>query len=305
MTPDSDDIERHYRRLRESAGLLDLGAWAVLRLRGPDTGSFLQGIATQDLSDPEPGRARITLFLTEKGRPLALAWVALEADGTAATVIADEGARPLLREHCERFLVMEDVEISAPDPAPRLLGVAGPERATLLARIATQIAGSIAFASDPLSFLLAPEGAAEPTTGELAPAEAFEAWRLAVGLPRTGVDFDLQRIATELSLPEAISMTKGCYVGQEVVARTSNRGQVRRHRAGFRFACGAAPIPPRAEIRAGEAAAGFVTSSAAEPGTGDAIAMGYVSAELPAEATLRLVLAEGRSEELRPAAWPA
>ena len=254
---------------------MDLSAWTVIRLHGPDTRAFLQGLATQDLENPaavaiasSTGAALLSLFLSEKGRPVALGWVSVAPDGKSAWVLADEGSPGVLRAHFERFRVMEDVEFEGPEGTPRVIGVIGPERATLLDQLAVPISGVIGIAADPISFLLAP-GDRAFVSGPFVHPATFEAWRLATGIPRAGIDFDSDRIATELSLPEAISMTKGCYVGQEVVSRTSNRGQVRRRRVGFRFAWSGSPIPARAEIRAGEAIAGYVTSSCS--GTRDRI----------------------------------
>jgi len=226
---------------------------------------FLQGMATQDLASATPDRAAQTLFLTEKGRPVALAWVVLDTDGASTWVIADEGARNTLRPHFERFRIMEDVEFEGPDGVPPVIGVAGPSRSMRALALAAENRGARAINADPLSFVLLGREAVpkEDAVAAVLPpplrmpasahTDAAEAWRISVGLPRTGVDFDLDRIATELSLPGAISDAKGCYVGQEVVARTSNRGQVRRHRVGFRFQWSGTQPPFRAELLAGGA----------------------------------------------------
>src|SRR5437773_4750731 len=121
-----------YRALRESAGAVDLSAWTVLRLRGPDTRAFLQGLASQDLESARPGTALPSFFLNEKGRPVALAWVEMGEGGSSALVFADEGARSSLRAHFERFRIMEDVEIEGPDGMPPLVGIAGPDRNRIL-----------------------------------------------------------------------------------------------------------------------------------------------------------------------------
>lgn len=287
MTTPADD----YRLLREGAMTLDLSSWCVVRVTGADAREFLQGMATQDLASATPDRAAQTLFLTEKGRPVALAWVVLDTDGISTWVIADEGARSSLRPHFERFRIMEDVEFEGPDGMPPLIGVAGPTRSTRALALSAENRGARAVNADPLSFVLL-GGEAVPNEDPVAAAlpppfrtiasahtDAAEAWRISVGLPRTGVDFDLDRIATELSLPGAISHAKGCYVGQEVVARTSNRGQVRRHRVGFRFPWSGAKPPFRAELLAGGATVGYLTTAAPEPGSGDGLGMGYATAE--------------------------
>ena len=223
-----------YRALHEGAAMVDLGSWTVLELLGNETRAFLQGIASQEFDPaPPPSRATRTLFLTEKGRPVAHAWVAFErqpedpmrpADPETAWVLSDPGARDSLRPHLERFRVMEDVEFRGPDDMPRLLGVAGPERDRLAGATASRIPGAVAIRGEPLSFVLAPSDHEAASLGPFVDAGAFEAWRIEVGLPYQGLDFDTERIATELSLPEAISMTKGCYVGQEVIIRVLHRG---------------------------------------------------------------------------------
>ena len=277
MTATQNSID-DYRSLREDTAPLDLGSWCVLKLTGSETREFLQGMATQDLAAGGPQQASRSLFLNEKGRPVAQAWVLVEPTGTEAVVIADEGARATLRPHFERFRIMEDVEFEGPEGMPRLIGWAGPHREEGVTQFAAANSASRVVHAEPLSFVLLPE--TERALPAFAHSEAVEAWRLAIGLPRTGVDFDLDRIATELNLPEAISFTKGCYVGQEVVARTSNRGQVRRRRVGFRFDWPGSTPPAKAEIRSEGAPAGFLTSAAREPGSGEGIGMGYLSVEL-------------------------
>ena len=302
------DAAADYRSLRESFCSVDLSAWTVLRLRGPDTRAFLQGLASQDLESARAGAALPSFFLNEKGRPVALAWVELGEEGSSALVISDEGARSSLRAHFERFRIMEDVEIEGPDGMPPLIGIAGPSRSELLREIAGPMPGAVSIESEDLSFLLPPPGpaAASPRTASqpFADPASFEAWRLAIGIPRTGIDIDLDRIATELSFPGAISLTKGCYVGQEIVARTSNRGQVRRHRVGFRFDWDGRPIAARTELRAGGVAAGYVTSTAPEPGTDQGIGMGYLTAEALGSSAEVDAIEGSTTRRVRPSPWP-
>jgi len=290
VTSPETRLAEEYRALRDAAGVVDLSRWTVIQLLGSETRSFLQGTATQDFETaPPPGRAVPTLFLTEKGRPVAHAWVAFgaPADGEPKTpqepvtawLLADEGCRDLLRPHLERFRVMEDVEIKGPEETPRLLGVAGPERDPLAGAIASKIPGSFAIHAEPLSFVLTSPDASPSNLAPFVDPRAFEAWRIREGIPYQGIDFDAERIATELSLPDAISLTKGCYVGQEVVARTSIRGKVRRQRIGFRFPWGSEPFPKGTQLRSGGMDAGFVTSVTQEPGTREGLGMGYLSTE--------------------------
>jgi folate-binding protein YgfZ len=306
-----------YRALRDGAAAIDLSAWTALGLQGPDTRSFLHGVTTQDLEHLANGEAAPALVLTEKGRALALVWIGF-VEGTAAPgaatspagavsfayVLAEEAARETLRSHFERFRVMENVEFTGPAGMPRLLGVAGPGRADLVSGIVSVIHGAVALRGDPLSFALVPADTPVISFPAFAGESAVEAWRLAVGIPRAGIDFDAERIATELALPQAISMTKGCYVGQEVVARTATRGHVRRHRVGFRFRWEGEPIARGTELRAGGRVAGHVTSTAAEPGTGEGLGMGFLSDEALATPVDVLAVVGARSTHVHILPWP-
>src|SRR5258705_622844 len=262
--PATYSVERlaeEYRALRDAAAVVDLTGWTVLEITGSETRDFLQGTATQDFVTPpapaaSPGAASRALFLTEKGRPVAHAWIAfggaapVGSEPRSAWILADPGARSGLRPHLERFRIMEDVEFRGPGELPVPYGVAGPERDPLAQAIASKTDGALAIRAEPLSFVLVPAGAAAAVPATVDP-RAFEAWRIRAGLPFQGIDFDLDRIATEITVPEAISMSKGCYVGQEVVARTAHRGKLRRQRAGFRFPWNGEPIPKGTEIRSG------------------------------------------------------
>ncbi len=283
--------------------LLDLRDWGVLRLEGPDALEFLQGVATQDLAALEPGRALQTLFLSEKGRPIALAWVARDAGG-AFRLFVEPGGRDALPGHFDRLRVMEEVSIVGPGGMPALFAAAGSDRDAAAHAWAGAHAGAEAIAGDPLTFLVPPPGGAAPAPSTLASSEEREAWRIAVGIPRAGVDFDEQRIATELSLDAAISLTKGCYVGQEVVARTTHRGAVRRRRIGFRYPGRAGVLPRGTPLRAGGVAAGHVTSSTLEPGTGRGLGMGFLSAEALENPVEVLAIQDTVTTHLEVAPWP-
>ena len=304
-TPSVERLAEEYRALRDAAAVIDLEPWTVLRLTGKDAREFLQGTATQDFGTPSSsGAGARTLFLTEKGRPVAHAWIAFVRDPDAAWVIADPQVRSSLRPHLERFRIMEDVEIEGPDGLPRLLGIAGPERDPLAQAFAAKIAGAFAIRSEPLSFVLAPRGALASTLPASVDPLAFQAWRIRMGIPLQEIDLDLDRIATELMLPEAISMSKGCYVGQEVVARTAHRGKLRRQRIGFRFAWGGEPIPKGIPLRSGGLEMGHVTSTAWEPGSAEGLGMGYVAPESLARDLDILAVQGEKTTLLRPQSWP-
>lgn len=298
-----DSVTRDFAALTSSAGIVHLDDWMLLNLSGPDARSFLQGTASQDLAASSSACAVPSLFLTEKGRAVALAWIGA-AGSDQAQIIADGGARATLRPHLERFRIMEDVQFDGPAAGAALAGFAGPGRDSALAEAARTIAEGVPLAAEPISFLVLPSAGSTLGLPEPVAPEAYEAWRITVGLPLCGIDYDLDRIATELALESAISFTKGCYVGQEVVSRTSNRGRVRRRRFGFRFTWAGESIAGRAEIRSGGTAVGFLTSSAPCPGTDQGVGMGYVSVEALENSAPLTVEVSGRDRPIHPAAWP-
>ena len=290
--------------------LLDFHEWGVVRITGPDALEFLQGVGTQEVAALRGDVAVPTLFLTDKGRPVALAWAVLGNEVGAVTLFVGPGGRDALPTHLDRLRVMEEVDIEGPLGMPRLFGVTGRDRDAAAREWAKASPGSVAIGADPVTFLLLPQGAERPgSAGNAAwPAAASpdeaEAWRLAAGIPRAGIDFDLDRIATELSLPEAISLTKGCYVGQEVVARTTNRGAVRRRRIGFHYPGQAGVLPRGTELWAGGGSSGFITSTALEPGTGRGLGMGYLSTEAPQGPGEVAAIQGSVTTHLEVAPWP-
>lgn len=296
------------------ATLLDLRDWAVIRLAGADAAEFLQGVGTQEIGALRDGAALPTFFLTDKGRPLALAWVARGPDLGGFTLLVEAGARQTILPHLERLRVMEEVAFTGPDDMPCLYGVGGRDRDRAAREWASALPGCEVVAAEPATFLLLPQGfrpqpppsEKEGRPGPIPPPASHdeaEAWRVAVGLPRAGTDFDLERIVTELSYPEAISLTKGCFVGQEVVARTTNRGAVRRRRIGFRYPGESGRLAHGTEIRAGGSAAGFVTSAAIDP-AGRGLGMGYLAAEAPAASGDVTAATGALMTPLEVAAWP-
>ena len=291
------------------AFLLDFRDWGVVRITGPDAIEFLQGTGTQDVAVIAKDSALPTIFLSEKGRPVALAWVVRDHEGEGVTLFAEPGSRDTLVPHLNGLRVMEEVEIAGPLGMPRLYGVAGRDRDAVAREWSRVLAGSEVVGADPVTFLLLAPGAERPggVPDVLASANtpaAAEAWRISVGIPRGGVDFDKDRIATELSLPEAISLTKGCYVGQEVVARTTHRGAVRRRRIGFRYPARAGVLPRGTELRSGGGSSGFITSSALEPGTGRGLGMGYLSTEAPQGPGEVVAIHDSTTTHIEVAPWP-
>ena len=313
------DPAAEYAALREQAALLDLGFRTLIRVVGADRVAFLQGMLTADVAALAPGGGCPALLLTIQGRVTADVRVAALADALLLDV--DVRARDALVAALEKLIIADDVTLEPPAEPVTLLGLEGPAAAQLLgpdaaalpawAHTTTAIAGVTVRAlrasevRGPGFVLHVPAAAATEVWSALATAgarpcgmEALEGRRIEVGVPRIGLDMDGSTLALEVPVEEAISQTKGCYLGQEVVARGTARGHVNRRLMGLVFA-GAAPAPGAALLHDGKTV-GRVTSVAHAFGLGAPAGLGFVRREHWEPGT---VLAAG-SVTARVARWP-
>jgi len=251
-----------------AAAVGPLLAPAFLRLSGKDARSYLHRMSTQDLERLAPGESAYAAFLNAKGHLLGDGQVlAREADLLLAL---EPAAMAAAREHLERYVIMDDVAVED-GPALRVLPVLGPEgparlegRAPGIPRVRNGRRGVPC-----VDLWLAPgEGEAlrAALVGDGLPAlgeDELEALRIAGGAARFGADMDASRLPMEAGLTrDAISFTKGCYIGQEVVLRATARGHLQRGLVLLALPPGAGPGTP---LVAGDAEVGAVTSAADTP----------------------------------------
>jgi len=291
------DAAAEYRALREGAALLDLGFRTLVRASGADRVAFLQGMLTNDVASLTPGTGCPALLLTIQGRLTAdLRVAALEE---ALLLDVDVRARAAFLEALDKLLVADDVELGEPDGPLALIGVEGPGAAQLVpgaaalqpyAHAAAVLAGVPVRAQrasevrGPGLVLHVPAARAVTVWDALVAAgarpcgmEALESRRVEVGIPRIGLDMDGSTLALEVPVEDAISATKGCYLGQEVVARGTARGHVNRRLVGLRLG-GPAPSPGAPLAHDGREA-GRLTSVARGFGAGGTVALGFVRRE--------------------------
>ncbi len=250
-------------------------ASAVLRARGPDANSYLQGQFTQDLKRAERGPI-YGLWLDQKGKVLADSHIIRLADNDFL-IVSFSGPAASLLARLEAYLIADEVELhdESAEWANFLLwgeawpglvlpaGVqvypsrrAGPEARELLV--------PVAHAREVAALLGERASVASRTAAELA--------RLHAAIPSVPADIGPRDLPAEGALDEvAISFTKGCYLGQEVIARLKNLGQVRR--ALHVIAGAGAPPAPGTVLFQGGRKAGEVRSGAPEGGGFVALAM--------------------------------
>jgi tRNA-modifying protein YgfZ len=268
-----------------------LRAGAVVDVTGAERESFLQGQLTQDVRNLSPGDSRPAAGLTPKGKLLFVARVVGLED--RIRLLLPGALRQSVLDHLRKYAVFTQVRIEDRSddfsrvalygPAPKIpdlpewvARVPGEGETTADLLVPDERAGEL------LSFLEA-AGSVE------VPDETAEVLRVEAGRPRFGVDMDSANLPDEVGMDDAISTTKGCYVGQEVVARLRTYGRVNRRLVSFRFPDG--PIAAGEVLRAPDddgtsrVERGRVTSSVESPDLGP-IGLGYAFRDVSVDARL-------------------
>ncbi len=266
----------------------------VVVASGPDALSFLQSLVSADLDGLADGQSARSLLLTPQGK--------LEADfylvrrGDDAWLVCEGGRGDQLVAALARFKIRVKVELAlAADFA--VLAVHGP-MSLADARPDDVEVVPVAWGDGDRFDLVGPLVAVEAAQVALADSDVplidagdYEARRIAAGVARMGYELGEKTIPQEALLDrDAVSFTKGCFLGQELVCRIDTRGHVNKYLRRLTHIEGGTP-PRDAEIAVGEKAVGSVTSSAGE------VALGYVRREVepPADVTLRWDGGEARA----------
>ena len=255
---------------------------------GPDATSFLQSLLSQDLDPVADGEHGAALLLSPQGK-LDVALRALRV-GDEWWLDTDAEYGPRLIASLTRFRIRVQVELEDRTATTGMASLVGGDAApSRVHRLSTRW-GSVVGVD-----LLGPAAAVRAAVDAL-PAEIerwsparFEAFRIEAGVPRLGVDVDEATIPQEAFLErDAVSFTKGCFVGQELVCRIDTRGHVNRFLRGVRMQ-GSQPPPPGATVVVGGRDRGSLTSVAAVPGEDRVVGLAMVRREVepPADALVR------------------
>lgn len=300
-------LEEEYCVLGKKAGLLDLSVQSVVELRGRDRSRFLHGMVTNDIRNLSPGQGCYALMLTPQGRILTDMRVLCLEESLRLMVDADlvEKDLALLR----KYIIADQVEVVDRSSDLAVLSLQGPKAAEAIASLCPEASlpkapfehrliqvGNLSALCACVrrtalgGYDLIVSGAQSVDlwnrllrTGEEAGLQpvGLEAWnvhRIEAGIAWYGIDMDEARIPLEVGLEEAISYSKGCYVGQEVVARATYRGQVNRKLMGLLLSSGRPAHGGDKIFRNGQEV-GWVTGSAYSPRLQRAIALAYVRKE--------------------------
>jgi folate-binding protein YgfZ len=270
------------RALRESCGLLDRSERGKLALSGAQAKEFLQGQVTNDVVALTPGSGCYAAFLTQKGKMLGDLRV-LDS-GDELLLDTERVALQELFNMIRRFKIGFDVELHKRTVERGLLSLIGPDARRVAGAEAAGLGdeehanAGATIAAVPVRLVRTDVGVdvicpAEATAavrdallaaGALAVEEAdAETLRVEHGRPRYGIDLDDTTIPQEAGLNErSVSFTKGCYVGQETVARLHYKGKPNRHLRGLRLS---APVAGGTELTLDGKRVGVLGSVAISP----------------------------------------
>jgi folate-binding protein YgfZ len=296
-----------YGAARSSVGLIDLSHRGLLQFTGPDRLSFLQGMLSNDLRVLKPFDGQYATILTQQGKVVADVRVLCSLNSFYLDFW--ETLKEKIIEHLNRYLVADEVEIADRSAEYAFISVQGPRSDALLRRatgnadlpavmnghVMVDLAGAAICVvrgdrNDLLGFdLIVPLKSAISVAQKLTnDGERFSAtWigeqaqnilRVEAGVPRYGVDFTEENLLLEVGIDHAVSFTKGCYLGQEVVERIRSRGHVNKRLCGL-LLDGVVAADAGDQLQTDGKDAGRITSSVISPRLGRPIALGYVIKE--------------------------
>jgi len=315
MTPadaPDQDLAAHYgdplreqRVLTEAAGLVDRSNRSVITVTGPDRRSWLHSITSQHLAGLPPWTGAEALVLSPHGH--VEQHLVLADDGSTTWIDVEPGTGEALLAylHAMRFMLRVDVrDVTAEWAVASVVGPAGPAGLSTPYSVLPQEAGGFLRRMPPLgdalpvADLLVPRGTLAAIDLPRAGLWAYDALRVEAARPRLGVDTDHRTIPHEVGwIGTAVHLDKGCYRGQETVARVHNLGRPPRRLVVLHLDGSVETLPARgSNVVWRERAVGFVGTTARHHELG-AVALALVKRTVPDEADL---LAAGVAARIDP-----
>lgn len=305
------DWRQEHSALKQTAGVVDLGFRSRLCLLGSDRVKFLHGQVTQDIKALAVGQGAYAALITAKGKLQSDLFIYCLTDELLLDF--EPGLADSVRERLEKYVIADDVQVvdvsepyghlSVQGPRARevveglQLGTPLPLESNRFSQTTHPVLGELYVMNRPRlgssGFDLFVPGASLLTAaeelrrsvgiigGRLAGWDACECARIEATIPRFGVDMDETNLPPEAGLDTcAISYAKGCYIGQEVMARLRTYGQVAKALRGLLLPAEAQVLPKRGDkIYWGDKEIGYVTSSTASPTLKTNVALAYLRRE--------------------------
>ncbi|MBW3536283.1 MAG: hypothetical protein KY395_00755 [Actinobacteria bacterium] len=250
----------------------------LIEVGGPQAASFLDGQLSQEIAAVSPGSSAWSFVLQPQGKVVALVRMTVVSP-ERIILDMDAGFGQLVQDRLERFRLRVKAELSHRQvPAVSLRGPLVPAvesgDGSQVDSLWPALPGKDLLDTDEV-----------PADAVPCTREAWEAARITAGLPVNGAELTERTIPAESGLvPMAASLTKGCYVGQELVARIDSRGHVNRHLR--RLSIDGEVPPAGAELRTADKAVGNITSATFSAVAGHPVALGYLRREVEAGVAL-------------------
>lgn len=318
----TDTVEEH-AAVRQWAGLIDRSHRGKIRVTGRDRATFLHALLTNDINALSPGQGCLAAFLNVQGKVVSLMAAHVLPDAIFLEVPDSITAKTL--ETFDKFLISEKAYFEEVTERWGIVGLHGPEAKGFLAELSGRAIPELplyhhaecCLAGLSVRLVRSAESGEEgydcwvPADQTVALWErladsgrahgvspvghaAWNVLRVEAGVPWYGPDVDEEVLLLETSLEQSYSLTKGCYVGQEVVARITYRGHVNRKLTGLIFSHEAHP-ETGARVRQGEREVGQITSAVLSPSLKHPIALAYLRREVLTPGTQVTVSHGGRS----------
>lgn len=301
-------LDAEYRAATQGTALADRSPIGRLQATGPDVLDLLNRLSTNRVDPLEPGTGEATVLTTNKGR--IIDWITVLHPGDRTILLTSPPCSEATRAWIDRYTIIEDVTVKDVTPTTALIGVLGPTASAVV----EAVLGPDAAELPPLGCVTAPWGAGAVLAARTSPMgvqgydvmvdaadapslwdalaetgaahgvqpiglEAMEALRVENGLPRWGPELGEAYNPLEAGLTESISWTKGCYIGQEVVARLWTYHKVQKYLVSLTFQGDGETCPaPGAPLHVGGERQGALTSVAFSPGAGALLGLGYLRA---------------------------
>lgn len=328
------DVAAEHAAVRNSVGISDLSHRGKFRVTGDDRIKWLQSIISNDILPLPPGQGRYSSFLTHKGKMLGYFRVYIQSDAVWIEDVGEVGDATF--QALRKFLLYgTKAKMENGSESWGLLLVSGPKSAEvvsaafgvevhaleLLQTIPATVSGQPALimrteetGEQDLEILLPVDGlatawsqlmtAGAPFAIKPVGAQARELLRIEAGLPKAGPDLNEEIVPPEANLEgKAFSLSKGCYPGQEVVARMDTYGNVRRHLVGLVIQDQSVPARG-SKLFSGEREVGWVSSAVFSPQRNAVLAFGFPLRDFSAPDTDLTVEAAGRRHQATVHALP-
>jgi glycine cleavage system T protein len=299
-------LNQDYGILRSHGALLDLSSSGILEVTGKDRARFLHGVLTNDISSLQCGQGCYAALLTPQGRIVADSQVYCLEQSLLLTT--DTVLKEKLPSCLRKYLIGNQAEVLDRSDLLGLISVQGIRASGLLEKVGlsplpikefqhigekllgaeVRVCRMKRTAYEGFDLLVPRESLIEIwrfliEQGKLmnilpVGMDALNVHRIEAGIPQYGKDMDESNILVEAGLQTAVSFTKGCYIGQEIVARSTFVGQVNRRLTGLVVSGNLCPAA-KSKIFLQEKEVGWITSSTFSPELRTCIAMGYLRRE--------------------------